>query len=229
MMYEGATLKLLLQDSYQELQKRFESNDKHTLPLTFDTVEIKLNSTFNFLKNGGLYVLSGATPQENRDCLTLMTIANIADYKATRKVLVFLRKTNIQEWGMQLLSHASGVSMEKMRLGNFNTEDWRSFAAATGDLAEVDVHLYEDVDTLNDCIDYCRDRHKAGHCFDVVVIDGLTPQETNDLGDGGGEALESLCDLAKDLRVSILVSTPAYKGRKKPMLERVFNHGMKSL
>jgi hypothetical protein len=62
----------------------------------------------------------------------------------------------------------------------------------------------------------------------MVVIDGLTLQETNDLGDGG-EVRESLCGLAKDLQVSILVSTQIYKGRKKPMLERVFNHEVRSL
>lgn len=220
LMYKGATLKNVLQDSYEELQRRFESNDKGLLSLTFDTVEIKLNSTFDFFKQGGLYVLSGATPQENRECLTLMTIANVADYKATRKVLVFLRKTNIQEWGMQLLSYTSGVSMEKIRVGNFDTEDWRSFAAATGDLADVDVHLYDGVDSLNDCIGSCRARHKAEGCFDVVVIDSLTLQEANDLSDGG-EVKGGLCDLAKDLRVSIITSTPIYKGRRKPMLERV--------
>lgn len=208
-------------DSYQELQKRYENNDKGHEPLTFETIEIKLNSTFDFFKKGGFYVLSGATPQENRDCLTLMTIANIADHRSKRKVLVFLRKTNIQEWGMQLLSYTSGVSMKKMRVGNFDSEDWRSFAAATGDLTEVDVHLYEDVDTLNDCIIYCRARHKAGDCSDVVVIDGLTPQETSDL-DEGGEVREALHVLAKDLQVSIVTSKATYKGWKKPKLERIF-------
>jgi len=219
-MYEGATLRFLLQDSYEELQRRFESNGGNRQPITFDTVEIKMNSTFDFFKKGGIYVLSGATPQVNRDCLTLMTIANIANFQATRKVLVFLRKTNIKEWGMQLLSYASDVSMEKIRLGNFSTDDWRSFAAATGDLAEVDVHLYEDVDTINDCIDYCRVRHKAEDCFDVVVIDSLTPDEANDLADEG-KVRVALSDLAKDLQVSIVTSSPLYKERKKTMLERV--------
>lgn len=221
MSHDGYALKLLLMDSYQELQKRYENNDNGHEPLAFENIEIKLNSTFDFFKQGGLYVLSGATPQENRECLTLMTIANIADYKATRKVLVFLRKTNIQEWGMQVLSYTSGVSMEKIRVGNFDTEDWRSFAAASGDLANVDVHLYDGVDSLNDCIGSCRARHKAEGCFDVVVIDGLTPQETNDLDDGG-EVHRSLSALAKDLQVSIVTSSPTYTGKKKPMLERVF-------
>ncbi|MDQ7058624.1 MAG: DnaB-like helicase C-terminal domain-containing protein [Ghiorsea sp.] len=182
---KGYALKLLLTDSYQELQKRYENNGKSHEPFTLDTVEIKLNSSFGFLKKGGLYVLSGATPQDNRNCLTQMTIANVADNKFTRKVLVFLRKTNIQEWGMQLLSYASGVSMRKMRVGNFDSTDWRSFAEATGYLADVDVHLYEDADELNVCVDYCRARHQAGDSFDVVVIDGLTPQEANDLDDEG--------------------------------------------
>lgn len=221
MAYDGYSLNLLLQDSYQELQKRYDNNNKCHEPLTFEAVEIKLSSTFHFFKKGGLYVLSGATPKENRRCLTLMTIANIADCKVTRKVLVFLRKTSIQEWGMQLLSYASGVSLEKMRVGDFVSDDWRSFAAATGDLANLDVHLYEGIDTINECINYSRERHKAGDSFDVVVIDGLTSQEANDF-DAAGEVRAALSDLTKDLQVSIVASSPTYKGRKKPILERFF-------
>jgi len=219
-MYRVATLRNVLQDSYRELQRRFESNDKHTLPLTFDTVEIKLNSTFDFFKEGGLYVLSGATPQENRDCLTLMTIANIADYKATRKVLVFLRKTNIQEWGMQLLSYTSGVSMRKIRVGDFDAEDWRSFAAATGDLAEVDVHLYDGGHELGDFVTYARAQFDEGACFDVIVMDGLSPQETSELEESG-EVRSVLFSLAKDLQVAIVTSTTTYKVWEKPKLERI--------
>ncbi|WP_038250912.1 DnaB-like helicase C-terminal domain-containing protein [Ghiorsea bivora] len=221
MSYEGYALKDLLMDSYEELQKRYDDNDKGSEPIGFETIEIKLNSAFDFFKKGGLYMLSGAVPRDNRECLMSMAIANIADFKSTRKVLVFLRKTDLQEWGMQLLSYASDVPMKKIRKGDFETDDWRSFAAATGDLAEVGVHLYESVDELNDCVSYCRAQYKAGNCFDVVVIDGLTLQEATDLDDGG-EVRQYLSALAKDLQVSIVTSSPTYKGKKKPMLERVF-------
>ncbi|MDQ6988745.1 MAG: DnaB-like helicase C-terminal domain-containing protein [Mariprofundaceae bacterium] len=185
---------------------------------------MKLHAAFGFFEKGGIYVLSGADPQENRACLTLMTISNIADItdsRPTRKVLVFLRKTDLQEWGMKLLSYTSDVPMRKIRKGDFVADDWRNFATATEDLARVGVHLYESVDVLNDCVSYCRSQHKTGNCFDAVVIDGLTAQEESDLGDGG-EVRSALSALAKDLQVSIVTSSPTYKGKQKPMLERVF-------
>jgi len=218
---KGWLLKHLIRDSYHELQMRYENNDRDHESLTIESVEIKVSSVFNFFEKGGLYVLSGATPQDNRNHLTLMTIANIADNPLKRNMLIFLRKMDAQAWVMKLLSYASGIPMGKMRTGAFACEDWRSLAQTTGDLAQLGVMLYEGEYILNDFVDYCRAQYQDGDDFDVVVIDGLTPQETNDLNDGG-EVHQSLSALAKDFQVSIVASSLTYTGKKKPMLERLF-------
>ena len=220
MKQSGVVLKRLLQDSYQELQRRYENNDQDVELFAMDTVELELNSVFDFFEKGGVYELLGATPQENRAALSQMSIANIAKYKAARNVLLFFRKTKVQDWVIALLSYTSGVPLEKMNMGNFDHNDWRRLAAATEELSEVGVTVYEGEYVWDGFIAYCKSQRDAGVCFDVLVIDSLTSQETNSLVENG-EVRESLLGLANDLQTSIITSTATYRGWKKPKLARV--------
>ncbi len=220
MKQSGVELKRLLQDSYYELQKRYENNDQDMGLFSIKTVEIELNSVFNFFEKGGVYELFGATPQENRVALMQISIANIAKYKVARNVLIFFRKTNVKDWVMFLLSYTSGVPLEKMRRGDFDPKDWRSLAEASGDLSEVGVTVYEGEYVLDDFIAYCKNQYDEGVCFDVLIIDGLSPQETNDLEEGG-KVREALSGLAKDLQASIITSTATYRGWQEAKLGRV--------
>jgi len=220
MMENSILLNHLIQESYQELQRRYESNGSNTELPTVELVELETSSAFHFFEKGGVYELSGATPKANRDFLMQMSIANIAEYKTKKNVLLFFRKTNAQAWVIELLSFTSGVPMGKMNEGNFNSNDWRALAESTGNLAELGVVIYESDSSLDEFTAYCNTLHEGESCFDIIVIDGLSQKETNELEEGGA-VRSALFALAKGSQAAVLIATATYRNLPKPKLRRV--------
>ncbi len=201
------SLKELLHDGYNELQKRYEDQRSVT---GVTTGFIDLDEQTAGLQRGDLIIIAGR-PSMGKTAFVMNLAQNAAihDEGNPNVVAVFSLEMSAQQISMRLLACESKVDMSKMRNGNFVPDDWRKLAAGTGKLSEASIFVDDTpAITVNDVRAKCRRLKRDHGRLDMVLIDYLqlmtgTAAERKDLEIS--EMTRSLKGLAKELDTPILV------------------------
>ena len=201
------SLKELLHDGYQELQKRYEDQRSVT---GVSTGFIDLDKSTAGLQRGDLIIIAGR-PSMGKTAFVMNLAQNAAihDGENPNVVAVFSLEMSAQQISMRLLASESRVDMSKMRNGNFVPDDWRKLASATGRLSQASIFVDDTpAITVNDVRGKCRRLKRDNGRLDMVLIDYLqlmtgSAAERKDLEIS--EMTRSLKGLAKELDVPILV------------------------
>jgi replicative DNA helicase len=200
-------LKDIIQEGYQELQRRYEDERKITGVATgFSDLDDKTAG----MQRGDLIVIAGR-PSMGKTAFVM----NIAQHAALRDeepnvVAVFSLEMSAQQIGMRLLASESRVDMAKMRTGSFGKDDWRKLALATAKLAEADIFV-DDTPAISvlEVRSKCRRLKREKGRLDLVLIDYLQLMTGNVNADRKdleiSEMTRSLKGLAKELNVPILI------------------------
>jgi len=94
--------------------------------------------------------------------------------KEDDKVVIFSLKQCEEELSMRMLACESHVNFEQMRLGQFSSEAWRKLAAASGALAESQIHIMHDPDiSIYEILVSCKKKMRLPDSIDLVIIDSL--------------------------------------------------------
>jgi len=200
-------LKELIQEGYQELQRRYEDQRKITGIATGFT---DLDEKTAGLQRGDLIVIAGR-PSMGKTAFVM----NLAQNAALRDVepnvvAVFSLEMSAQQIGMRLLAAESRVDMSKMRTGSFASDDWRKLASGTGKLAEANIFVDDTpgISVLEVRSKSRRLKREKGR-LDLVLIDYLQLMTGNANADRKdleiSEMTRSLKGLAKELDVPIIV------------------------
>jgi len=200
-------LKDLIQEGYQELQRRYADKRKITGVSTgFSDLDDKTAG----LQRGDLIVIAGR-PSMGKTAFVM----NVAQNAALRDVepnvvAVFSLEMSAQQIGMRLLAAESRVDMSKMRTGSFATDDWRKLASGTGKLAEAAIFV-DDTPAISvlEVRSKCRRLKRERGRLDMVLIDYLQLMTGNAKADRKdleiSEMTRSLKGLAKELDVPIII------------------------
>ena len=200
-------LKELIQEGYQELQRRYEDQRKITGIATGFT---DLDEKTAGLQRGDLIVIAGR-PSMGKTAFVM----NLAQNAAIRDVepnavAVFSLEMSAQQIGMRLLAAESRVDMSKMRTGTFATDDWRKLASGTGKLSEAAIFV-DDTPGISvlEVRSKCRRLKREQGRLDLVLIDYLQLMTGNANADRKdleiSEMTRSLKGLAKELDVPIII------------------------
>ncbi|MDX8382228.1 MAG: replicative DNA helicase [Ghiorsea sp.] len=200
-------LKELIQEGYQELQRRYADKRKIT---GISTGFTDLDEKTAGLQRGDLIVIAGR-PSMGKTAFVM----NVAQNAALRDVepnvvAVFSLEMSAQQIGMRLLAAESRVDMSKMRTGSFATDDWRKLASGTGKLAEAAIFV-DDTPAISvlEVRSKCRRLKREKGRLDMVLIDYLQLMTGNANADRKdleiSEMTRSLKGLAKELEVPIII------------------------
>ena len=200
-------LKDLIQEGYQELQRRYEDQRKITgIATGFSDLDDKTAG----LQRGDLIVIAGR-PSMGKTAFVMNLAQNAALRDVEPNVIaVFSLEMSAQQIGMRLLAAESRVDMSKMRTGSFASDDWRKLASGTGKLAEANIFV-DDTPAISvlEVRSKCRRLKREKGRLDLVLIDYLQLMTGNANADRKdleiSEMTRSLKGLAKELDVPIII------------------------
>jgi len=201
------SLKELIQEGYQELQRRYEDQRKITGIATGFT---DLDEKTAGLQRGDLIVIAGR-PSMGKTAFVMNLAQNAAIRDVEPNVVaVFSLEMSAQQIGMRLLASESRVDMAKMRTGTFATDDWRKLASGTSKLSEAAIFV-DDTPAISvlEVRSKCRRLKREQGRLDLVMIDYLQLMTGNANADRKdleiSEMTRSLKGLAKELDVPIII------------------------
>ena len=127
------------------------------------------------------------------------------------KVVLFSMQHVEEELSMRMLASESGVNFEQMRLGQFTTDAWRSLAAASGALAESNIHFIHVPDiSIYEVMVACRKITQSVDPIDLVIIDRIdlmNPFADQDKREQEfGEMIERVRAMVVELDVPVLLT-----------------------
>ena len=200
-------LKTLIQEGYQELQRRYEDQRKITGIATGFT---DLDEKTAGLQRGDLIVIAGR-PSMGKTAFVMNLAQNAAIRDVEKNVVaVFSLEMSAQQIGMRLLAAESRVDMSKMRTGSFVSDDWRKLASGTQKLSEAAIFV-DDTPGISvlEVRSKCRRLKREQGRLDLVLIDYLQLMTGNANADRKdleiSEMTRSLKGLAKELDVPIII------------------------
>jgi replicative DNA helicase len=125
------------------------------------------------LRNGDLLIIAGQ-PDTGKRSLAASIINRFAfrDFDSCSVLIFSLRQSGMQ-WTEQLLGSEADVDASIMKSGRICAKHWRAFAAASGKMAESDMHICDASQvSIQEIRTTCRHIHQQSRKM-VILIDDL--------------------------------------------------------
>lgn len=167
----------------------------------------ELDNLTSGLQKGEVSVIA-SRPGVGKTTLAMNISENIAIHGKQAVVIFSLDLTN-EQLMMRMLSSVGRVSMQKLRKGNLEPEDWIRLTNAINQIREAPIY-FEGCAGFTASILCEKARHlKQEHHISMIVLDYLQLVASNTLGRTREEEIadifHSLRSLARELDVSIIV------------------------
>lgn len=193
------SVQALIVEAYHDLECLYEGKTPQGIPSGF----ADLDALTGGLHPGDLIVL-GARPSMGKTAFAINVICNIALRNHEKPhIAVFSLEMSAKQWVKKMLAAEAKVKVHKLHTGKFTSKDWKSFAHASGLIAEAKIHINgSGFTSIQRIIEQCRIL-KRDSGLDLIVIDYIQ------LIDNGTMTLEQvpavLKALAEELALPIVV------------------------
>lgn len=163
-----------------------------------------LDKSTNGLEGGDLVVVAGR-PAMGKTSFA-MNIGGNAAFNG-KSVAVFSLEMPSAQLGMRLVSTAGKISMQNLRSGKLDSDEFQRLSAHTARISEMNLHIDDNSRSVMEMRSRAR-RIQRKHGLDLIVIDYLQLMRLP--GDGSkadriGDVTSSLKALAKQLNVPIIL------------------------
>ncbi len=204
----------LLPELYSELEQRHKQAMSEPLVTGIAALDEKQGG----IRAGDLILIAGEA-DSGKSTLAIDIVHQLAfrDFNPCSVLIFSLRQPAIQ-WAEHALGREAKVDASTMQSGRIRAEQWRAFAAASGRMAEADMHICDaSPASIQDIRDTCR-QHNHQTSRLVILIDDLhriTPPEAASTNALDYTAISySLKSLATELKAAIilLAELPAASG-----------------
>jgi replicative DNA helicase len=159
------------------------------------------------LQKGEVSVIA-SRPGVGKTMLAMNITENIAIH-GKQAVVIFSLDLTAEQLIMRMVSSVGRISMQKLRKGNLESEDWIRLANAINQIGEAPIYFESCAGfTASDLCEKAR-YLKQEHHISIIVLDYLQLVASNTLGRTREEEIadifHSLRSLARELDVSIIV------------------------
>jgi replicative DNA helicase len=188
------------------------------------------------LTNGlhaGQMIVIAARPALGKSTMAL-DLARAASIKHGLTSVIFSLEMSRNEITMRLLSSESRVSLQAMRTGKMNQDDWSRLARRMGEIAQAPMFIDDSPNlSMMEIRAKCR-RLKQQHDLRLVIVDYLqlmtSPRRVENRQQEVSELSRSLKLLAKELNVPVVAvaqlnRSAELRGDKRPMLSDLRESG----
>lgn len=194
-------LKDVIKDVFEGVEKRFDKKESvTTVPTGFHDIDLLLSG----LQRSNLIVIAGR-PNMGTTALCLNIAAHAAIEKKIPAAVLSLDLTK-EEVVQRMLSSESRVSLDKMKTGSLNKEDWGRLTTAVGRLYEAPVYVDDTPVRRTDRMDRTMKQLKElkrNSGIKLVIVDYLQLFAEKP-GENHFAAAESLKNTAKALNVPVV-------------------------
>lgn len=187
-----------------------------------------LDRTLTGLNKSDLIILA-ARPAVGKTSFALNIATNVAT-KTDSAVAIFSLEMTKQQLVQRILSSTSGVSSQKMRMGELETDDWSLIANAAGSVSKTQIYID---DTSGVSIGDIKSKSRRVKNLGLIIVDylqlmrgsGKSDSRVNEISD----ITRSFKIMAKELNVPIILlsqlSRSNEKQARRPMLSDLRDSG----
>lgn len=199
-----------MQDAINAYFERMEYLYNHPdEPLGLPTGFKDLDRMLGGLQRSDLLIFAGRPGMGKSSFLLSMALNAASMFRA--RVLIFTLEMGSEQIVQRLVSMETGINTQKMRTGQFNAQEWRSFVHATGRLSNLQMFI-DDTPALTPIQMRTKCRRVAHeHGLDLVILDYIQ------LMNGGGTyennrvqeisyISRSIKELARELNVPVFTA-----------------------
>jgi len=194
----------LLLELYSELEQRH----KQAMSEPLLTGIAALDEKHGGIQTGDLILIAGKA-DSGKSTLATEIVQQLAFRQFDPcSVLIFSLRQPAIQWAEQSMGTEAKVDVSIMQSGRIRAEHWRAFAAASGRMAESDMHICDATPaSIQDIRNTCRQlNHQTSRL--VILIDDLhriTPPEATSTEQNYSAIYRSLKSLATELKAAIIL------------------------
>ncbi|MBI9013001.1 MAG: replicative DNA helicase [Clostridiales bacterium] len=225
-----SSIKEILIETYEEIEKAYESDDSITgLSTGFRDLDHKTSG----LQRSDL-ILVAARPSMGKTAFSVNLCQNVATQNENASVAIFSLEMAKAQLVQRMLATQAGVGLGKIRNGDLTPEDWAKLASASAPLSQAKVYIDDTPGiTVMEMRAKCR-RLKMEQGLDMIMIDYLQLMSGGGKGDNRqqeiSEISRGLKGLAREMdcpviALSQLSRAPELRADHRPILSDLRESG----